>query len=86
LGRWDKAGGCCVGGGRKITLITRDGKQIAKGKKANKNMYKMFVMVNTTSTTSKKYSTMPKTFLGEEPAIDWETWHWYFGHIGYSGL
>jgi hypothetical protein len=75
-----------IGGGGKITLITQDGKQIAKGGKVNKNMYKMFIMINTTGSSSKKYSTMPQTFLGEETAIDWETWHRRFGHVGYSGL
>jgi hypothetical protein len=49
-------------------------------------MYKMFVTANTIGSSSKKYSTMPQTFLGEEPAIDWETWHQRFRHIGYSGL
>jgi hypothetical protein len=86
LGRWDEAGGHYIGGGGKITLITQDGKQIAKGEKVNKNMYKMFVTINTTGSSSKKYSTTPQTFLSEETAIDWETWHRRFGHVGYSGL
>jgi hypothetical protein len=75
LGRWDEAGSCYIGGGGKITLITKDGKQITKGEKVNKNMYKMFITINTKGSSSNKYSTMPQTFLGEEPAIDWETWH-----------
>jgi hypothetical protein len=50
----------------------QDGKQITKGKKVNKNMYKMFIMINTTGSSSKKYSTTPQMCLGEEMAIDCE--------------
>jgi hypothetical protein len=86
LGRWDGAGGRYIGGGGKITLVTKDGKQIAKGEKVNKNMYKMSVSTKTTDSPSKNCSATPQTFLGEAPAIDWETWHRRFGHVAYSGL
>jgi hypothetical protein len=28
----------------------------------------------------------PQSFIVNEPAQSWETWHKRFGHIGYSGL
>jgi hypothetical protein len=75
-----------IGGDGKITLITKDGKQFVKGKKMDKNMYRMFALINMTDSSSHIYSAMAQTFLGEELAIDWETWHQCFRHVGYSGL
>jgi len=69
LGRWDEAGGRYSGGGGKITLITKDGKQIAKGKKINKNMYKMFVSINQTDSSPKKHCSTPQTFLGDTMGV-----------------
>ena len=28
----------------------------------------------------------PQTFVANEPAQSWETWHRRFGHISYNGL
>ena len=28
----------------------------------------------------------PQTFIANEPAQSWETWHRRFGHISYNGL
>ena len=39
LGRWDKAGGRYTGGGGVLTLITKDGKQIAQGTKIQNREY-----------------------------------------------
>jgi hypothetical protein len=45
LGRWDKAGGWYTGGGGVLTLITKDGKQIAQGTKIQNNLYNMKVSI-----------------------------------------
>ena len=39
LGRWDTSGGRYTGGGGTITLITKDGKSIAKCVKVTNNLY-----------------------------------------------
>jgi hypothetical protein len=87
LGRWDTAGGRYVGGRGTITLITKDGKSIAKGTKISNNLYKMKVSVREPNAThTKKYTATPQTFMSNEPSQSWETWHNRFGHISYSGL
>jgi hypothetical protein len=85
LGRWDEAGGRYIGGGGKITLITKDGKSVAKGRRVQTNLYKMAVTLRNGGSTSFNKIT-PQTFATTEPTLSWEVWHRRFGHIGYPGL
>ena len=41
VGRWDTSGGRYTGGGGTITLITKDGKSIAKCMKVTNNLYQI---------------------------------------------
>jgi hypothetical protein len=87
LGRWDHAGGRYTGGRGALILITKDGKQVAKGTKVDNNLYKMNVSVKKPGATFSKTTTCtPQTFQATEPTQTWETWHKRYGHIGYSGL
>ena len=85
MGRWDKAGGRYIGGGGQLTLITKEGKSVAKGTQIENNLYKMEVTINR---PENKYpnEVKPQSFVVNEPSQNWETWHKRFGHIGYSGL
>jgi GAG-pre-integrase domain len=86
LGHWDAAGGHYIGGGGKITLITKDGKHVTQGNKIDNNLYKMKLTTwKPPSTPSKTHGVNLLTFFGSETACSWETWHCPFGHIGYSG-
>ena len=80
LGRWDEASSRYLGGKGELTLVTKDGKQIAHGRKLDRHLYKMDVSVY----KSPKWP--DETFNGQETTLDWETWHRRFGHVGYSGL
>jgi hypothetical protein len=76
LGQWDTAGGCYIGGGGKITLITKDGKHIAHGTKVDNNLYKMKLTTWTPHPTPfKTHIANPLTFAVSNPACSWETWH-----------
>jgi hypothetical protein len=87
LGRWDTSGGRYTGGGGTITLITKDGKSIARCKKISNNLYRMKLTIRKPgSSTTKSMTVTPQTYLTSEPAQSWETWHKRFGHISYSGL
>jgi hypothetical protein len=87
LGQWDTAGGRYAGGGGTLTLITKDGKSIARGTKIGNNLYKIKVSVCKPNTThAKGHTVTPQTFMSNEPSQNWETWHNQFGHISYSGL
>jgi hypothetical protein len=87
LGRWDQAGGRYTGGGGALTLITKDGKQVARGTKVGNNLYKMKVSIRKPGAIYSKSTTCtPQTFQATEPTQTWETWHRRYGHIGYSGL
>ena len=87
LGRWDHAGGQYTGGGGVLILITKDGKQVARGTKIDNNLYKMNVSVKKPGAIYSKSTTCtPQTFQATEPTQSWETWHKRYGHIGYSGL
>jgi hypothetical protein len=87
LGRWDAAGGRYIGGGGAITLITKDGKHVAQGKKISNNLCKMKTTIqNPHKTPSKKCTVTPLMFIGSKLAHSWEEWHRRFGHVGYSGL
>ena len=54
LGKWDKAGGHYIGGGGVLTLITNDGTSVARGTKAENNLYKMKVAIRKPNTTFPK--------------------------------
>ena len=85
LGRWDKAGGRYIGGDGKLTLVTKIGTQVARGTQIGNNLYKMDVAIRKPNPISTKEA-IPQSFMVNEPAQSWETWHKRFGHIGYSGL
>ncbi|KIJ89507.1 hypothetical protein K443DRAFT_117888, partial [Laccaria amethystina LaAM-08-1] len=76
LGRWDTSGGRYTGGGGTITLITKDGKSIARCKKISNNLYRMKLTIRKPgSSTTKSMTVTPQTYLTSEPAQSWETWH-----------
>jgi hypothetical protein len=76
LGRWDHARGWYTGGRGVLTLITKDGKQVAKGTKVDNNLYKMNVSVKKPgATVSKTTACTPQTFQASEPSQTWENWH-----------
>ena len=76
LGRWDKARGQYTGGGGVLTLITKDGKQIAQGTKIQNNLYNMKVSIRKPgASSSKTKASTPQTFHATEPTQSWETWH-----------
>ena len=80
LGCSDAAGGYYTGGGGTITLIMKDGRHVPQETKINNHLYKMKMAV-------KAPTFHPlQTFIGCELAHTWETWHWQFGNVGYSGL
>jgi GAG-pre-integrase domain len=87
LGRWDAAGGNYFGGKGSITLVTKDGRPVAHGKKIDNHLYRMKLTVwKPHSIPSKNHTVNPQTFIGCEPALSWEMWHRQFGHVEYSGL
>jgi GAG-pre-integrase domain len=87
LWQWDAAGGDYFGGKESITLVTKDGRHVAHGKKINNHLYRIKLTVQKPySIPSKNHTENPQTFVGCEPALSWETWHRQFGHVGYSGL
>jgi hypothetical protein len=71
LGRWDSARGQYIGGKGELTLVTKDGKHVAYGKKLDKHLYKMNVSVKVPS------SKIPtdETFNSQPKPVSWETWH-----------
>jgi hypothetical protein len=87
LGRWDTSGGHYTGGGGGITLVTKDGKSVARCQKVSNNIYRMKITIRQPgSMTTKNATVTPQTYLSSEPAQSWETWHKRFGHISYTGL
>ena len=82
LGRWDAAGGRYLGGKGELTLVTKDGKHVANGKKLDKHLYKMDVSVKRSPSTS----ACDETFNNQVTPLSWETWHRRYGHVGYTGL
>ena len=83
LGRWDNSGGHYIGGGGTIILVAKNGEQVAKGQKISNNLYKMDIYPRRTQVRSRE---TPQTFVTEEPAQCWETWHRRLGHMGYTTL
>ena len=82
LGRWDAAGGRYIGGKGELTLVTKDGKHVAHGKKMDKHLYKMNVSAKNAIHTSRDN----EAFNSQGTIPSWETWHKHYGHVGYSGL
>ena len=85
LGRWERDGRTCILGNGTLTLIERDGEHIAIGTKTQNNLY---IMKLTTHYPKKNMQPTAKScrFANAANAPSWETWHWRFGHISYSGL
>jgi hypothetical protein len=87
LGRWDNAGGRYIGGDGYLTMITKDGKRIAKGTKISNHLYRMKMQVRKTYAQNVKTTTVtPQMFMTTELAQSWETWHKRYGHVSYDGL
>ena len=84
LGCWNKAGGYYIGGKNQLILISKDGKNIAKGNKISNNLYKMNLKPQNLERGG--LTTQPESYVNTEPAQSWEIWHWHFGHVGYTGL
>ena len=86
-----------MGGKGTLTLIAKNRKHVAIGRRINNHLYKMnFTMRNaseskgTTPDRGKATPDMevasPEAFQTSETTPGWETWHRRFGHISYSGL
>ena len=87
LEHWDTSGGRYTGGGGAITLITKDGKSIARCMKVTNNLYQIKLTIQKSgSSTTKSEIVTPQTYLTSKPTQSWETWHEWFGHMSYSGL
>jgi len=88
LGRWDRiANGVTNIKSGIITLSTKDGVTIAKGKDVGNFLYRLDVFTRKpNSPQTKNVTATPQTFIANEPAQSWETWHRRFGHINYYGL
>jgi GAG-pre-integrase domain len=87
LGCWDVTGGWFIGRKGVITIITKDGQQVAQGTKVKNNPYMMKVSVQKLlPTLTINPAVNPSSFTGCKWAPSWETWHQHFGHIGYSSL
>ena len=88
LGRWDRiANGVTNIKSGIITLSTKDGIAIAKGEEIGNFLYRLNVFTRKpNSPQTKNIAASPQTFMANEPAQSWETWHRRFGHINYYGL
>ena len=63
-----------------MTLLTKEGKPIARGTKVRNKLYKM-TFKHVPGTTHSDCA-----FNAASPTPTWETWHRRFGHVGYSGI
>jgi hypothetical protein len=87
LGRWDKSGGRYIGGKGQLTLVTKDGKRVAKGQKVDNNLYKMDLRPKLPRKISSEIQTnSSQAYVVAKPAQSWEIWHRRLGHVGYSGI
>jgi len=60
---------------------------VARGKAISSYLYHMDLSTRKPSSYQTKNVTVTaQTFIANEPAQSWETWHQCFGHISYSGL
>jgi len=68
-------------------LSTKDGIKVAKGNQIRNFLYHMDVQTQKLCAPQFKNVTVtPQTFIANEPAQSWETWHQHFGHISYNNL
>ena len=80
LRRWETAGRSYTARDGILSLLTKEGKPIARGAKVRNNLYKM------------TFKHVPETahnncaFNATSSSQTWETWHRRFGHVGYSGI
>ena len=60
-----------------MTLITKDGKRVAKGKKINNNLYKMDLKPQKTNKicSNNVGNNSSQSYITVEPAQSWETLH-----------
>ena len=65
-------------------LITKNGTLVAQGTKIHNHLYHMKMVVKPPTQSSKFQS--HQTFVANNKLPTWETWHWHFGHVGYTGL
>ena len=79
LGQWDCDGHQYEGLNSILMLFTKDGISVACGTKIANNLYKMNFRI------CKDQISMEHTYASAKPET-WETWHWRFRHIRYSGL
>jgi len=80
LGRWETAGRSYTAHNGILSLLTKEGKPIARGTKVRNNLYKMtFKHVPETAHSNCAFNTTSSSQT-------WETWHRCFGHVGYSGI
>ena len=75
-----------MGGDNKITLITRDGTSIAQGDKIVNHLYQMKMTIQNPPFVVENNTSDNQTFVGNNMPLSWETWHWNFGDVGYTGL
>ena len=80
LGRWETAGCSYIACDSTLSLLTKEGKPVARGAKVRNNLYKMMFKHAPETAHS------DCTFNTASPSQTWETWHRCFGHIGYSGI
>ena len=83
LGRWDAAGGCYNSGNNEIMLITKNRMPVAQGIKIHNHLYCMKMDLKHPNQSNTFQS---QTFVVNNKLPTWETWHRYFGHVGYTGL
>src|SRR6267378_4083707 len=77
LGRWDRIANRATNIKNGIlTLSTKDGIKVAKGKQVGNFLYRMDVQTREPCAPQFKNVTVtPQTFVANEPAQSWETWH-----------
>ena len=87
LGRWDKYGGRIEVAHGHLSLLDKDGKTRATGRRLDSNLYQMSIRVRKNDLHRRPPSTSKNTsYVAQATSKSWETWHHRFGHIGYSGL
>ena len=66
-----------MGENGKITLTTKEGKNIAQGMKISNHLYKLKMVIRQSSHSSPNVdkSCVNQTFVGSSTLPNWETWH-----------
>lgn len=81
LGHWEDKAGCkVIFDYGKVILSMKDGTVIAKGMKIRSKLY--HITLTLISNPEANVVCMSINIS----SIPWETWHWWFGHVGYLGL